>query len=172
MAIVRLYKRRNGQIDASYDTLVVNISSVWTWAALRAVSRDGKTRIRPIPHIGGGSQLRVSVPVSPSNQRLVHSVYEIVVGDAGSSPNDAAVRAPGEAAWGAPGISFAANIGWSSDRDPPRPPSCDWAFEPPVNPHAQQSLTPHPATVAALRSPGDRETPSAASRLYRVSYNR
>ncbi len=170
MAFVRLYKRRNGQIDASYDTLVINISTVWTWAALRAVSRDGKTRLRPIPHIGGGGQVRVTVPVTPMNQRLVGSVYEIVIGDAGSSPIDAAVRAHGEPAWGAAGIAFGSNIGWSSDRDPPQPPTCDWGFEPPVSPHAQ--LTLRPAPVAVLCAAEARQTPSAASRRYRVSYER
>jgi hypothetical protein len=166
MAFVRLYKRRNGQIDASYDTLIINIGSMWTWAALRGVSKDGATRLRPIPHIGGGGQLRINVPVLPTNQRLVHSVYEIVIGDAGSSPNDAAVRAAAEPGWGAAGISFGPNIGWSSDREPMRPPSCDWAFEPPVDPHAQLPVTLPPAAVCA----GARQTPNAAAKLYRVSY--
>ncbi|MBL8740673.1 MAG: hypothetical protein JNK04_06260 [Myxococcales bacterium] len=164
MAFVRLYKRRNGQIDAMYDTLVVNISSLWTWAAVRAVARDGKTRLRPIPHVGGGGQLRINVPVTPMNQRMVHSVYEIVVGDAGSSPNDAAVRVVGEPGWGAAGIAFAPNIGWSSDRDPPRPPLCDWAFEPPVSPHAAPLSLP-PAVVCASA----RHTPRTAARLYRAT---
>lgn len=168
MAFVRLYKRRNGQIGSSFDTLVINVSSVWTWAAVRAVSRNGATRLRPIPHMGGGGQIRIAVPVTPANQQLVHSMYEIVIGDAGSSPNDAAVRAVAEPAWGGAGISFASNIGWSSEREPLRPPSCDWAFEPPVNPHAQPLSLP-PAVMCAA---SQRRTPSAASRLYRVSYDK
>jgi hypothetical protein len=165
MAFVRLYKRRNGQIDPAYDTLIINVSSVWTWAAVRAVSRDGKTRLRPIPHIGGGGQIRIIAPVTPSNQRLVHSVFEIVIGDAGSSPIDAVVLAPGLEPKPATGISFAPNIGWSSDRDPPQPPSCDWCFEPPVSPHAQRAVTLPPAEVCVASA-----RPNAAAKLYRVSY--
>ena len=131
MAFARYYVHRNSQVSPNYDTLVINVT-VWTWAAVRGRLKDGKTKISPIPFVDGTNSVSLTAVVTSGNNALADSLYEIVFGDASSSPTDADIVAECKPVQTGANITFVANGGWVMDRDPP-PPPMSWAFEPKVN---------------------------------------
>jgi hypothetical protein len=131
MAYARYYVHRNAQISTNYNTLVINVTS-WKWAAVRGRLANGTTQITPIPLADGANSVTLTAVVASGNTTLANSLYEIVFGDASSSPTDPDIAAECKPMHAGANISFVSNGGWVMDRDPPPPPMA-WAFEPQVD---------------------------------------
>ncbi len=135
MTFARYYATRNSKPGADNDKLVIPIVNsgglTWTWAAVRGRNADG-TRLTSISLVDGLRSVTLTAPVVAGSPALVNSKYEIVIGDAASSPDDASVVAAGKPVQDRPGIDPVGNTGWAMDRDPPPPPALNWAFQTPT----------------------------------------
>jgi len=133
MAFARYYVKRLPLTNpAANDTLTIRAPNPWTWARVRGVKANGAV-LTSIDFRGGVDRAHLTAVVSTNDRQLEGSRYEILIGDAGSRPDDEAFLPAGQEMQEGTGITLNNPEAWRTDRDPPPPPAGTWAFSPLVN---------------------------------------
>ncbi len=133
MAIARYYVTRLTLTNpGANDTLTIRAPNPWTWARVRGINANGGV-LTSIDFRGGVDRVSLTAVVNATNRQLEGSRYEILIGDAGSRPDDEAFPPAGQPAQEGAGITLNNPGAWRMDRDPPPPPNGEWAFSPVTN---------------------------------------